>query len=66
MSNDGKRDETGTTAPRLAAAMESVRAVTDGDGPGAERARLGRMGGGRRTVEPDSQDAPSTEDTGRA
>lgn len=69
MSNDRqnpKQGETGATAPRLAAAMESVRAVTDGHGPGSERAQLGRMGGGRRTVETGEQHEPGAENTGQA
>lgn len=50
MSNDSKRDETGGTAPRLAAAMAEVRATRTGSGQGTERARLGRIGGGRRPL----------------
>lgn len=54
MSNDRTDPERGERAPRLAAAMDDVRAASVGGGQGSERARLGRIGGGRRARDDDA------------
>lgn len=48
MSTDRDSETGGGTAPRLAAAMADIRAVTDRQGPSSERSRVGRLAGAHR------------------
>lgn len=59
MSDDRDQDQQSPSAPLLATAMANLRAASTGDGPGSQRARSGRLGGGprERVSEQESQES---------